>query len=451
MADFAALFDEALGAHPARPFLHDGPDRAGIHALALRLRDALAARAAGDEPVCLVTEDRAVTAAAILASLGGGPPLIVPHASTPAVLDEVRRAVPFATLLTDLPRDPPPGCEVVVAGKPEPAKGVRIRVVRRPDEPFVYLYTGGSTGKPRAWSKTPANLLGEALLLARRFAITPDDRLLATVPPCHIYGLLFSTLVPLVSGASVVGETVFFPAAVAETAASAHCSVLVSVPAHLRALARTSWGAARLRLAFSSTAPLDERDAEGFTQATGAGVHEVYGSTETGGVAIRCRAAGETSWSLLDGVRWKIVDGRLCVASPFLSPDLPRDAEGLFRTADRATKAGDGFELAGRADGIVKVGGKRVDLGEVEERLQALPGVREAWVWSRAAERGRGREIVALIVGDATEDEVLALLRDVLPAPAMPRRIRRVERLPLTATGKRDLAAAVQLFDRIDR
>jgi acyl-coenzyme A synthetase/AMP-(fatty) acid ligase len=446
MADSAARFDEALGAHPARPFLHDGPDRGAIHALAVRLRDALAARAAPDRPVCLVTEDRAITAAALLASLGGGPPLIVPHASTPAVLDDVRRAVPFATMLTDAPREPPRGCEVVVAGRPEPAQGDRIRVVRPPDEPFVHLYTGGSTGKPRAWSKTPANLLGEALLLARRFAITPDDRLLATVPPCHIYGLLFSTLVPLVSGASVVGETVFLPAAVAETAANARCSALISVPAHFRALARTSWGAARLRLAFSSTAPLDERDAAGFTTATGAGVHEVYGSTETGGIALRCRATGEASWTLLDGVRWKIVDGRLCVASPFLSPDLPRDADGFFRTADRATKAAAGFELAGRADGVVKVGGKRVDLGEVEERLQAVPGVREAWVWSRAAERGRGREIVALIVGDAAEDEVLARLRDVLPAPAMPRRIRRVEHLPLTPTGKRDLAAAEQLL-----
>jgi len=95
---------------------------------------------------------------------------------------------------------------------------------------------------------------------------------------------------------------------------------------------------------------------------------------------------------------------------------------------------------------VVKVGGRRVDLGEVEERLKAVPGVREAWAWSRAVGHGRGREIVALIAGSADVELVRRTLQDVLPAVAVPRRVRRVERLPWTATGKRDRAAAEKLL-----
>ena len=222
-------------------------------------------------------------------------------------------------------------------------------------------------------------------------------------------------------------------------------SVLATVPAHVRALARTSW-TGRPRLALSSTAPLDAADAEDFAGRAGIGIEEVFGSTETGGIATRRRADGTEIWTPLEGVRWRSARGRLLVASAYLSPDLARDPGGFFATADRISRAKAGFALLGRADGIVKVGGRRVDLAEVEERVCSLPGVRDAWVWSRRGVGGRGAEIVALVAGSAEPAAIRRALRRTLPPAALPRRIRRVERLPATATGKRDRTAAEALL-----
>lgn len=434
---------EALAAAPKQPFVIGGASRGEVHALALELRDRLLAAGPPGEPICLATDDRVAVAAALLASLAGGPPLVVPHAGTaPAVAAAFsaagcRRAVGDDRAL--LPR----GAALVrVRG----ATGTRgpARPVRPLDEPFLRLYTGGSTGAPRAWSKTPANLLAEAHDMTGRFAFGPQDRIVASVSPRHIYGLLFSVLVPLVSGASVLRDTPFFPGAIASELARLGASVLVSVPAQLRALGGTRWTAPRLRLALSSTAPLEAADAAAFAARASVGVTEIFGSTETGGIAVRCRQAGDAVWRVLDGVDCRVVRGRLQVRSPYLSPDLPRGVARWFRTADRAQRAPGGFELLGRADGVVKVGGRRVDVGEVEACLRALPGVREALVWARAVPRGRGKELVGLFVGPGRPELLLRALRRRLPAAAVPRRLAVVDRLPTTAAGKPDREAAEQ-------
>ena len=436
---------EALAVAPEKPFVIGGASRAEVHALALELRDRLLAGGPPGEPVCLATDDRVAVAAALLASLAGGPPLVVPHAGTaPAVAAAFssagcRRAVGDDRAL--LPR----GAELVrVRGASETSGPVRP--TRPVDEPFLRLYTSGSTGAPRAWSKTPANLLAEAHYMIGRFAFGPQDRIVASVSPRHIYGLLFSVLVPLVSGASVLRDTPFFPGAIASELARLGASVLVSVPAQIRALGGTRWSTPRLRLALSSTAPLEADDAAAFLSRAPVGVTEILGSTETGGIAARCRRDGDAAWRALDGVECRIARGRLHVRSPYLSPDLPRGADRWFRTADRARRVPGGFELLGRADGVVKVGGRRVDVGEVEACLRALPGVREALVWARAVPRGRGKELVGLCVGPGRSEVLLRALRRRLPATSVPRRLAVVDRLPTTAAGKPDREAAERLL-----
>jgi acyl-coenzyme A synthetase/AMP-(fatty) acid ligase len=443
--DDGRTFAERLGAAPELPFIIGGVSRGALHGLALELRDRLLGLGPAREPVCLATDDRVAVAAAVLASLAGGPPLVVPHAATPQALVEAREATGFRRALGDDRSVVPVGVELlrIGAGMRPPQPFVPSRPL---DEPFVRLYTGGSTGAPQAWSKTPRNLLAEACYMTRRFGFVPADRIVATVSPRHIYGMLFSVLAPLVSGAAVLRETPFFPAAIAAEAARVDATVLVSVPAQVRALGATAWTATGLRLALSSTASLAAAESAAFAANAGVGVTEIYGSTETGGIAARCRATGESTWSALDGVEWRLVRGRLHVLSPYLSPDLPRGRDGSFRTADRAVRAVSGFELQGRADGVVKVGGRRVDLGEIAERLKGLPGVSEAYVWSRDVSQGRGREIVALVAGRARPETLLRALRKLLPAAAVPRRIGRVERIPTTAAGKPDQVAADKLL-----
>lgn len=455
------------------PFFVHGLRRGELAGLALGLLRQQTGRGGRDETagaaapgaggqggrMVLLAEDRAVYATALLASLAGGAELILPYSSSATQLAELSTLLPFGAVLGDsTPEELPSGLRVLqlAAGPSGPAPGggalatlaAPLSASRPPDQALVYLYTGGSTGRPRLWSKTPANLLAEACFLARRFGLGPGDRLLATVPPHHIYGLLFSVLLPLVSGAAVIRRTVFFPREIAELCRTSGCTVLVSIPAHYRALAAAGVSLGPLRLAFSSAAPLEERDALAFQRVTGVGITEIFGSTETGGIASRCRASGETFWTPFAALRWRAEDQRLCVDSPYLSAELPRDEAGFFRTGDRAVAAGggEGFQLLGRADGIVKVGGKRVDLGEIEEKLNALPGVQDGYALALPVPDGRQEAIAVLVVASLSPEEILEQLRPQLPSQAWPRLLRLVEHIPLTPAGKRDRLAAEQLL-----
>jgi len=66
----------------------------------------------------------------------------------------------------------------------------------------------------------------------------------------------------------------------------------------------------------------------------------------------------------------------------------------------------DRFVLLGRADGIVKVAGKRVDLLDVQSKIQSLPTVRDAVVIALPAEKGREKLIAALVACDLTERQI---------------------------------------------
>ncbi|HAU81132.1 MAG TPA: AMP-binding protein, partial [Stenotrophomonas sp.] len=89
---------------------------------------------------------------------------------------------------------------------------------------------------------------------------------------------------------------------------------------------------------------------------------EVFGSSETGGVAWRRWSAARPQWHPLPGVAWRIDEGCLAVRSPHLA------SEDWWLTQDRAV-ADDGhsFRLLGRADRIVKIEERRVSLDALEQ------------------------------------------------------------------------------------
>jgi acyl-coenzyme A synthetase/AMP-(fatty) acid ligase len=137
------------------------------------------------------------------------------------------------------------------------------------------------------------------------------------------------------------------------------------------------------------------------------------------------------------------------VDSPFLSPGLPRDEEGFFVTGDRACKEAEGrFDLLGRVDGIVKVGGKRVALEGVEARIKALPFIRDAYVLSLSSRSMREAEIVCLVVPEreGCPEDLREFLGSILEPSELPRRVLRVQQIPLTPAGKRDRERAERLL-----
>ena len=76
-------------------------------------------------------------------------------------------AAGFNAAIADHPAEMPAGVEIIEPSRVLPACGIP-ETIRDPDEPFLYLFTGGSTGKPKVWSKSPRNLLAEAFYLQEK-------------------------------------------------------------------------------------------------------------------------------------------------------------------------------------------------------------------------------------------------------------------------------------------
>ncbi len=401
---------------------------------------------------CVASQERPILAASLLASFTGYARIVVPYGLSPRILAEGRETMSFDHVIIAADDENRAPEDVVVyrmeqrghfALQPPPFGG-------DPEETFCYLYTGGSTGRPKAWSKSPASLFGEGEFLVRRFGLEQGDVILSTVPALHIYGLLFTVIAVMAAGCCVSARQPFMPAEVEEMLADESVTVFVSGPAHYRLLRDSEIRSPGLRLGFSSGGMLDSRDGANFHAKTGVGVTEVYGSTETGGIACRQRALGEDEWTVFPDVLWttRAVDEgeELLVNSRFLSTGLLLE-DGFFPTGDIVIPVDENrFSLVGRADGIVKVGGKRVDLLEVKQKISSIEGVRDCHVATMPRTDGRSVEIVALVSGSVESGKIRQLLgKDVSPL-AMPRRIIKVNEIPTTPTGKRDGRAIENLI-----
>jgi acyl carrier protein len=129
--------------------------------------------------------------------------------------------------------------------------------------------------------------------------------------------------------------------------------------------------------------------------------------------------------------------GRPALTAERFTPD-PYGPPGsrLYRTGDRVRWRPDGtLEFLGRFDGQVKVRGFRVEPGEVTASLLTHPGVRQAAVTAD------GERLVAYVVGPAAPDELRRHLAATLPPHLVPTAWVPLDTLPLTVTGKVDLAA----------
>jgi acyl-coenzyme A synthetase/AMP-(fatty) acid ligase len=422
-----------------------------------------------EAPVCLAAEDRGLVAAALLTSLQGGPVLLFPHAFSGQVLADMQKDSGYRLAISESERDFPPGIkhlappasltanlaagvgEKATLATPPPVALTPAALTPAagplgPDAELLRLYTGGSTGRPRLWRKTVANVFGEVAFWRDYFQISADDRIVATVPPWHIYGFLHSIVMPLISGAAVAPETPSFPEEIALAAHSRKATILISAPPHYRALRGKALATPSLRFALSSAGPLSPEDNDAFCQANGLGIIEIYGSTETGGVACRNRFQGEEALVPPAPVAWRLKNGGLLVASPWLSPELPRDEDGFFVTGDRAETAGRGFVLKGRIDSVAKVAGKRVDLEEVAATVRGFAGVTDCLVMALAEDSGRSSRIAVVAAGGVEAERLKRFLAGRLESHALPRIIKTVRQIPTKENGKYDREAVLRLL-----
>ncbi|MDX2298717.1 MAG: AMP-binding protein [Xanthomonadaceae bacterium] len=393
------------------------------------------------ERVLLFHHDSLVFAAALLGAWHAGKRVVLPGDVLPATL---ARALPYC----DIRVGSVPGA----LSAPAPAPPVRRKwKVLDPQSTRLTLFTSGSSGEPVAIAKTLRQLQAELRALEARFGEAMGDAAVyGTVSHQHIYGLLFRVLWPLTSGRPFHAQILQSPEQIAALPGS-HALALISSPAHLKRLPEgLNWLGLRdrLRRVFSSGGPLPASACAAVERLWSCTPTEVFGSTETGGIASREGHA--QAWSPLPGVHWRIADGHLEIRSPHL-PD-----EAWQRTSDRVEATADGFHLLGRADRIAKIEERRVSLDAIEQALIASGLLAEARVTvlhgpraSVAAAVVPNREGAISLQRDgkrALASRLRAHLAGSVDAIAMPRRWRFVDSLPGDAQGKTSEALLADLF-----
>ncbi|WP_051710785.1 ApeI family dehydratase [Andreprevotia chitinilytica] len=314
----------------------------------------------------------------------------------------------------------------------------------------VEVFTSGSTGAPlriaKALHQLDAEMAAQQQLFGQR--CPPGTPVVGTVSPQHLYGLLFRVLWPLSSGGVLVGDTIAYPEGLWQ--AAERPAMLISSPAFLKRLPdHLAWPelARHFCAIVSSGGPLPAEASRDATRRLGVSVHEIYGSSETGGIAWRNDPTAD--WAALPGVAVKVdEEGALYARSPFL-PD-----QDWFACADRAELTTSGFRLLGRADRIAKIEEKRISLTRIEDALRASGWIDDARV---TVLEGARAEVGAAVVLNATGRNELAtqgepaftrtlrtLLAQSIERIGLPRRWRFVTTLPQNAMGKiaaHDIAA----------
>ncbi|WP_168201488.1 AMP-binding protein [Kushneria phosphatilytica] len=323
----------------------------------------------------------------------------------------------------------------------------------RADATAVVLFTSGSTGEPAPLAKRFAQLDSEveALYRCRPFE---SGCIISQVSHQHIYGLTSALLRSLCENRPFGLEPALWPESVSRLLDNLSVSALISSPAQLSRLPESLRLSRHPHDVFSSGAPLSADAAATAERLLAAPVTELYGSSETGGIAVR-RQAERSGWQALADVDTDYRDGLLWLRSPRL--DEPGH---WYCHADRVAPDGQGgFHLLGRADRIAKIGGKRVSLVSMGQHLEALPGVRRAHCL--VIEHAGGR-VGAIVETETTEQPVdhdsrRALITDLrnrlgeaFETTALPRFWRFVPEWPVNAQGKLTRSTITRLFADLD-
>jgi acyl-CoA synthetase (AMP-forming)/AMP-acid ligase II len=333
-----------------------------------------------------------------------------------------------------------------------------------PAIPSVPLHpTSGTTGTPKIAIRHADAAVAEARHYQHTMGITGEDRLLCVVPMSHAYGFGTCLTMPLTSGASVVSSRRFQPHLVIRALAEHTITAFPAVPAMLHLLLVAARGpiAGLPGRVLSAGAPLWEQTAKAFFDHTGQAVKSLYGSTETGGIAIDVKPPGiGVAGSVGPAMKPVSVEIR-----PLDDPGASQEGVGRVRVKSASMMAGyltregidsssivDGWfetgdlgfldetsriHLVGRESEVINVFGLKVIPSEVEAVLMNAPGVTDVKVY--AGQHRSGSQIVkAAVTGPESLD--MAAIRDYcakqLVGYKRPEVITRLDVLPRTATGK---------------
>jgi malonyl-CoA/methylmalonyl-CoA synthetase len=341
-----------------------------------------------------------------------------------------------------------------IVALPEGAIGARPEFA--PDTIAAMLYTSGTTGRPKGAMLTRANLASNAVALMNAWAIRANDVLIHALPIFHVHGLFIAINSITAAGARMLFRAKFDPEDV--IALMPRATMLMGVPTFytrlLNSALLTREATAPMRLFISGSAPLLAETHRQFEARTGHAILERYGMTETGINTSNpyhgARIAGTVGLPL-PGIAVRIADavdgiGGIEVRGPNVFAGYWRNPEktaadfrqgGWFVTGDLGTIDDQGYiHIIGRGKDLIITGGYNVYPKEVEDVIDALPGVSESAVIG-VAHHDFGEAVVAVVVGAGLDPAaMLSQLRAHLAAYKLPKAIHVVDLLPRNTMGK---------------
>jgi len=321
------------------------------------------------------------------------------------------------------------------------------------DETSIIMYTSGSTGKPKAVQQRLTEFEADNRFIISKWG---DEflkrKLCSTVSQHHIYGFLFSILLPFTLGAPLRRRRIEFPEEIEKLSDTEY--MLITVPAFLkRAVEMESPSVLNLKSPwiFTSGGALKFETAKKTNEVFGFWPVEVYGSTETSGIAWRQSVNGQ-EWTVFDNAKIsQNQDGCLIICSPYI-----KDPAG-FETADMVEIFEDGrFLLKGRIDSVVKIEEKRISFPEIENRILQSGLVSDVCVISLEDKRqylaaavvfnNKGKErfdgLEKLEINNFWREYLLQYFENIV----IPKKWRYPELLPMDAQGKKKKEDILLLF-----
>ena len=299
--------------------------------------------------------------------------------------------------------------------------------------------TSGTTGTPKIAIRHAESAVAEATNYARTLGVTAEDTVLGVVPMSHGYGFGTCFVMPLVTGASLFSSRRFQPHLVTRALREYRVTVFPAVPAMLHLLLVATRGeiAGLPRSVLSAGAPLSERTAREFFEKAGQPVQCLYGTTETGGIAIAVTPEGAGVPGCV-GPPMKTVEvkvrplpdrgeledkiGRVWVKSSSMMAgylpaaastgghltaqriDTSRLVDGWFETGDLGylDEAGR-ICLVARDSEVINVFGLKVLPAEVEAVIRELPEVSDVKVYAGRHKSG-SQTVKAVVAGPESLD-----------------------------------------------
>ncbi|WP_417326414.1 AMP-binding protein [Halarcobacter sp.] len=306
----------------------------------------------------------------------------------------------------------------------------------------MMFFTSGSTGNPVGALKTKKHLEEEVKVLTKLFEKREIKKVILTVPFIHIYGMLFGLLYPLLNDIDIVLKEHFLPNDLLNLIDEN--SLVVTTPLYIKALNKISEKKDLSKATFvSSTGPLDSQNAKEFSEKFNTDVMQIFGSTETGGIAYKLN--DEILWSPMPKVEIQTNEqNELKVLSPFVSTTIYensfKDINGVMQTFDYIEKENDKFKLVGRSSQILKIAGKRYSTIQIENILEEEDEINKALVFVSSDNdslRGEVLDITLESSKEFTAREIKKILQSKLSNLKFSLSLKHVDKIPTSSVGKK--------------